>query len=72
VQQIVDTFQCFDGSLNAYLDKFLEIIALFDNFTMQHVSRDENTVMKSRKIQFSRKTGYFGIPNRTVWFLIDV
>jgi hypothetical protein len=72
VQQIADTFQCFDGSLNAYLDKFLEIIALFDNFTMQHVSRDENTVMKSRKIQFSRKTGYSGIPNRTVWFLIDV
>jgi hypothetical protein len=66
VQQIADTFQCFDGSLNAYLDKFLEIIALFDNFTMQHVSRDENTVMKSRKIQFSRKTGYSGIPNRTV------
>jgi hypothetical protein len=36
--------QCFDGSLNAYLDKCLEIIALFDDFTMQHVSRDENTL----------------------------
>jgi hypothetical protein len=32
------------GSLNAYLDRCLEIIALFDNFTVQHVSRDENTV----------------------------
>jgi hypothetical protein len=37
-------FQCFDGSLNAYLDKCLEIIALFDDFTVQHVSRDENIV----------------------------
>jgi hypothetical protein len=32
VQQVVGMFQCFDGSLNAYLDKCLEIIALFDNF----------------------------------------
>jgi hypothetical protein len=42
--QIADTFQCFDGSLNAYLDKCLEIITLFDDFTVQHVSRKENTV----------------------------
>jgi ribonuclease HI len=43
MQQCVGVFQCFDGSLNDYLDKCLEIIALFDDFTMQHVSRDENT-----------------------------
>jgi ribonuclease HI len=44
VQQIAGTFQCLDRSLNAYLDKCLEIIALFNDFTMQHLSRDENTV----------------------------
>jgi hypothetical protein len=44
VQQVAGMFQCFDRSLNAYLDKCLEIIALFYNFTVQHVSRDENTV----------------------------
>jgi ribonuclease HI len=44
VQQITGVFQCFDGSLNAYLDKCVEIIALFNDFTVQHVSRDENTV----------------------------
>jgi small nuclear ribonucleoprotein (snRNP)-like protein len=27
VQQVVGVFQCFDDSLNAYLDKCLEIIA---------------------------------------------
>jgi ribonuclease HI len=40
VQQDADVYQCFNGSLNAYLDKCLEIITLFDNFTVQHVSRD--------------------------------
>jgi hypothetical protein len=44
VQQIAVTFQCLDGSLNAYLDKCLEIIVLFDDFTVQHVCRDENIV----------------------------
>jgi hypothetical protein len=45
VQQVVGVFQCFNGSLNAYLHKCLKIIALFDDFTMQHVSRDENIVV---------------------------
>jgi ribonuclease HI len=44
VQQVVGMFQCFDGSINAYLDKCLQIITLFDNFTVQHVSMDENTL----------------------------
>jgi hypothetical protein len=35
-------FQYFDGSLNAYLNKCLEIIALFDDFTVKHIFRDEN------------------------------
>jgi ribonuclease HI len=45
VQQIANVFQCFDGSLNAYLDKCFKIIALFNDFTVLHVSRDENTVV---------------------------
>jgi hypothetical protein len=44
VQRIAGTFQYLDGSSNAYLDKCLEIIALFYGFTMQHVSSDENIV----------------------------
>jgi hypothetical protein len=46
VQQVVGMFQCFNGSLNAYLNKCLEIIALFNYFTVHHVFRDENTVVK--------------------------
>jgi hypothetical protein len=44
VQQIDGVFQCFDKSLNAYLDKCLQIITIFDDFTMQHAFRDENTL----------------------------
>jgi hypothetical protein len=47
VQQIASMFQCFDESLNAYLDNCLEIIVLFDDFTLQHICRDENTLMNN-------------------------
>jgi ribonuclease HI len=53
VQQIGCTFQCLDESLNAYLDKCLEIIAFFDDSTVQHVSRDENTVVNDLAQQAS-------------------
>jgi hypothetical protein len=55
--QIADTFQCFDGSLNAYLDKCLEIITLFDVF------RDENTAANDLAQQasgFWSNQGKFG------------
>jgi ribonuclease HI len=44
VQQVTDVFQCFERSLNSYLDKCLKIITLFNDFTVQYVSRDENTL----------------------------
>jgi ribonuclease HI len=44
VEQVVGTYQCFNGSLNTYLDKCLKIIALVDDFIVQHVSRDKNRV----------------------------
>jgi ribonuclease HI len=53
VQQIADTFQCLNGSLNTYLDKCLENIALFNDFTVQHVFRDENTVVNDLAQQAS-------------------
>jgi hypothetical protein len=45
VQEIIGAFQCLDGFLNGYFDKCLKIIALFDDFTVHHVFRDENTVV---------------------------
>jgi hypothetical protein len=63
VQQVTDMFQYFDGSLNAYLDKCLEIIDLFDDFIVQHVFRDENTVVNDLAQQasgFWSNRGKFG------------
>jgi hypothetical protein len=34
VKQVSGVYQCFDGSLNAYLDKYLKIIASFNDFTV--------------------------------------
>jgi hypothetical protein len=31
VKQVSGIYQCFDGSLNAYLDKYLEISATFND-----------------------------------------
>jgi ribonuclease HI len=53
LQQIPDTFQYLDGSLNAYLNKCLKNIALFDDFTVQHISMDENTVVNDLAQQAS-------------------
>jgi hypothetical protein len=55
---IIWLMKCFDTtsimlSLNAYFDKYLEIIATFDNFTIHHVSRDENTMVNDLAQQAS-------------------
>jgi hypothetical protein len=36
-------YQCLDGSLNAYLDKCLDAIARFDEFSIYHIYRHENS-----------------------------
>jgi hypothetical protein len=53
VQQIAGVFQCFDGLLNAYLHKCLEIITLFDDFIVQHIFRDKNTIVNGLAQQSS-------------------
>jgi ribonuclease HI len=43
VHQVSEKYQCLDGSLNVYLDKCLDIIARFDEFSIQHIYRHENS-----------------------------
>jgi ribonuclease HI len=43
VHQVSRKYQCLDGSLNAYLDKCLDIIARFDEFSIHHIYRHENS-----------------------------
>jgi hypothetical protein len=35
--------QCLDGVLNSYRDKCLDIIKLFDTFSINHIPREENS-----------------------------
>jgi hypothetical protein len=42
VQQVLEEYQCFDGTLNSYLEKCWSIIHSFDKFSIRHISRVEN------------------------------
>jgi hypothetical protein len=42
VQQVSKVCQCLNGSLNAYLDKCLDIISCMDEFVIYHVPWEEN------------------------------
>jgi ribonuclease HI len=43
VQQIRGDSQCLHGVLNSYRDKCLDIIKLFDTFSIKHIPREENS-----------------------------
>jgi ribonuclease HI len=43
VQQIRGDSQCLDGVLNSYRDKCLDIIKLFDTFSIKYIPRKENS-----------------------------
>jgi hypothetical protein len=43
VHQVFRKYQCLDGSLNAHLDKCLDVIARFDEFSIHHIYRHENS-----------------------------
>jgi hypothetical protein len=42
VQQVLEEYQCFDGTLNSYFEKCWSIIHSFDEFSIRYVSRVEN------------------------------
>jgi ribonuclease HI len=42
VQQVLEEYQCFDGTLNSYLEKCWGIIHSFDEFSIRNISRVEN------------------------------
>jgi ribonuclease HI len=42
VQHVLEEYQCFDGTLNSYLEKCWSIIHPFDEFSIRLISRVEN------------------------------
>jgi ribonuclease HI len=53
VQQVSKVCQCLNGSLNAYINKCLDIISCMDEFVIYHVSREENPKANSLAQQAS-------------------
>jgi ribonuclease HI len=43
VQQVRGDSQCLDGLLDSYRDRCLDIIKLFDMFSIKHIPREENS-----------------------------
>jgi len=41
VHQVSKVYQCYNGALNAYLDKCLDIISCFDEFVIRHIPRED-------------------------------
>ena len=42
VHQVSKVCQYYNGTLNAYLDKCLNIISCFDEFVIRHIPREDN------------------------------
>src|SRR6185312_13182109 len=42
VKQVSKVCQCYNGSLNTYLDRCLDFISCFDEFVIRHIPRDSN------------------------------
>ena len=65
VQQVSGNYQCFDGCLNAYLDKCLDIISNLDDFCIRHVSRANN----SHANDLAQQASGYRIKKGKIWFL---
>ena len=42
VQQVLGESQCYDGTLNSYLERCWDIIRSFDEFGISHIFRSDN------------------------------
>jgi ribonuclease HI len=60
VHQVSGKYQCLDGSLNAYLDKCLDIIARFDEFFIHHIYRPKN----SRDNDLAQQASGYNVSNK--------
>jgi hypothetical protein len=60
VHQVSGKYQYLDGSLNAYFDKCIDIIAKFDEFSIHHIYSHEN----SRSNDLAQQASGYNISNR--------
>jgi hypothetical protein len=63
VQQVSKVCQCLNGSLNAYLDKCLDIISCMDEFVIYHVPREENPKVNA----LAQQAFGYNVQKRNLW-----
>jgi hypothetical protein len=63
VQYIRGDSQCLDGLLNSYQDKYLDIIKLFDTFSIKHIRQKEN----SRANQLAQHASGYVVSQGCFW-----
>jgi ribonuclease HI len=63
VQQIKGDSQCLDGVLNSYWDICLDIIKLFDKFSIKHIPREEN----SRANRLAQQASGYVVSHGVFW-----
>jgi ribonuclease HI len=70
VQQIRGDSQCLDGVLNSYRDRCLDIIKLFDMFSVKRIPQEENSRANWLAQQASGYVvtqGFFGVHQLAWW-----
>jgi hypothetical protein len=74
MQQIRGDSQCLDGVLKSYRGRCLDIIKLFDTFSIKHIPQEENSRANRLAQQASGyivTQGVFGL-HRLAWWKIGM
>jgi ribonuclease HI len=73
VNQILGESQCFDGVLNQYLERCMQLIGKLDTFRIEHMRREENEAANKLVQQVSRymvTRGRFSMMGRPISYNI--
>jgi ribonuclease HI len=73
VNQILGESQCFDGVLNQYLERCMQLIGKLDTFRIEHMRREENEAANKLVQQVSRymvTRGRFSMMGRLISYNI--
>jgi hypothetical protein len=63
VEQFRGDSECLDGVLNSYRDRCLDIIKLFDTFSIKHIPQEEN----SRANQLAQQASGYVVSQVVFW-----
>jgi hypothetical protein len=66
VQQIRGESQCLYGVLNSYWDRCLDIVKLFDTFSIKHIPREEN----SKANQLAQQASGYVVTQGVFWITL--